>query len=615
MSKALNRWLACMSLTFGMSLSAADVRTDVIVAGAGTSGVAAAIEAARMGASVVVVEPTQWVGGMLTSAGVSCVDGNYNLRGGLWKEFVDSLIGHYGSTEALRTGWVSSICFEPSVGQVIMRRMIDAEPDIQLFTSGSISDVKRGDDGLWRLVFTNSNGVSNTVTAPVLIDCTELGDVAAALGVAYDIGMESGALTGEDVAPAEANDIIQDLTYCAVLKDYGRDVTIECPPGYNADDYACAAISDYCITPKEPNRMWAPDKMITYGRLPGGKYMLNWPIEGNDFYVNMIELDSAGRHVAVERAKELTLGFLYFIQTRLGFNTLGIADDEFPSADGLPLIPYHRESRRIHGLVRYNLTDMCKPYDPERPLYRTAVAVGDYPVDHHHKRYTGADSLPDLHFHPVPSFGVPMGVMLPRDCDGLIVAEKSISVSNLVNGSTRLQPVVFQLGQAAGVIAAMAALNGCQPADIAVRDVQNRLLADGGYLLPYLDCKPGDELFAPLQRIGACGLLHSESRRVGWTNETHIYPERALLHSDLALLAEYLEKNFDSNEKKSDPVTWHQLGRFLELLGFDIDGLRADEQVVTRGEYAMLIDRVVDPFNRVAIDINGKILTNREPLL
>ena len=91
---------------------AAGVRkVDVLVIGAGTSGVAASLQAARMGRSVVLADELPWVGGMLTSAGVSAADGNYNLRGGIWAEFVDSLSMHYGGMNALRTGCVSNIMF------------------------------------------------------------------------------------------------------------------------------------------------------------------------------------------------------------------------------------------------------------------------------------------------------------------------------------------------------------------------------------------------------------------------------------------------------------------------------------------------------------------------
>ena len=135
---------------------------------------------------------------------------------------------------------------------------------------------------------------------------------------------------------------MQDLTYVAVLKDYGRDVTIPRPEGYDPALFACCCINPLCVSPKEPDRMWPREKMITYGKLPGGKYMINWPIEGNDYYVNMIDMDAAERAEAVRRAKNHTLCFVHFLQTELGFRTLGLADDEFPTGDRLPFYPYHR---------------------------------------------------------------------------------------------------------------------------------------------------------------------------------------------------------------------------------------------------------------------------------
>ena len=64
-----------------------------------------------------IIEEGPWLGGMLTSAGVSAVDGNYNLRSGIFGEFCDSLAFHYGGWDSLKTGWVSNILFEPSVGR------------------------------------------------------------------------------------------------------------------------------------------------------------------------------------------------------------------------------------------------------------------------------------------------------------------------------------------------------------------------------------------------------------------------------------------------------------------------------------------------------------------
>ena len=74
------------------------ISADILIAGGGASGTAAGIQAARMGVRAVIIEEHEWLGGMLTSAGVSAVDGNYRLQGGIWKEFKDSLSSYYGET-------------------------------------------------------------------------------------------------------------------------------------------------------------------------------------------------------------------------------------------------------------------------------------------------------------------------------------------------------------------------------------------------------------------------------------------------------------------------------------------------------------------------------------
>ncbi|TFH00472.1 MAG: FAD-dependent oxidoreductase, partial [Calditrichales bacterium] len=88
--------------------------TDVLITGGGTSGVAAAIQAARQNVNVVIVEETPWLGGMLTAAGVSAIDGNHRMPSGIWGEFRQKLYDHYGGAEAVATGWVSNTLFEPS---------------------------------------------------------------------------------------------------------------------------------------------------------------------------------------------------------------------------------------------------------------------------------------------------------------------------------------------------------------------------------------------------------------------------------------------------------------------------------------------------------------------
>lgn len=613
--------LAVMAFFFASCAKNKIQEVDVLVIGGGASGVTAGIQSARMGANTLIIEETPWLGGMLTSAGVSAIDGNYNLPAGLWGEFRQNLADYYGGLDSLKTGWVSNVLFEPSVGNKILHQMVSAEKQLRVWKEAELQTLKRDGEG-WIAQVVLPDGKVEPVCAKIVIDATELGDVAKLCGVRYDIGKESKHDTGEDIAPEAGNGIVQDLTYVAILKDYGHDVTIPRPEGYNPNEFACACANELCITPKEPDRVWSKDMMITYGKLPNQKYMINWPIEGNDYYINLVEMSKAEREEALKAAKHYTLCFVYFLQHELGYRTLGLADDEYPTADKLPFIPYHRESRRIHGLVRFTLNHITHPFDQPEKLYRTCIAVGDYPVDHHHTRYTGKEKLPNLYFHPIPSFGLPLGTMIPQEVDGLIVAEKSISVSNIANGTTRLQPVVMQIGQAAGALAALSIGQEKKIADVKVRDVQDAILAAGGYLLPYLDVPVESPLFKPLQRVGATGIMKGVGRNVGWSNQTWFRADTLLLMNELQGLADV----YPQVSIATDDTSVVSMQEAINLIGQIAahEGLKTDvaartndiwreykwgevglTKPVSRAEMAVLIDKILDPFHRKEIDIHG----------
>lgn len=625
----MKRILVLLSLA-GLVACTSEVRTDVLVVGGGASGVCAAVQAARMGVKTVVLEEGPWIGGMLTSAGVSCVDGNYNLRGGLFGEFADSLAVRYGGWDALKTGWVSNINFEPQVGQEILTNIAAG--------CGEFLDVRRQvrvlevskEDGKWHVLAADLRGRERIYVAEVLIDGTELGDIARMCGVDYRIGMDSSSETGESIAPEEANDVIQDLTYVAFLKDYGpeADMTIPEPEGYDPTLFYNCAVNPRNTVSETGQTIWPAEMMITYGRTPGGRYMINWPIYGNDHYANTIDMTPQERAEAYKAAKNFTLCFVHFIQTGLGMKNLGIADDVFPTEDGLALMPYHRESRRIAGEAFLTVDAVAKPYDYKCPYYRTGIAVGDYAVDHHHFRHPDWKSLPDLHFYPVPSFNVPAGVMIPaqEDVDNLIVAEKSVSVSNLINGATRLQPVVMQIGQAAGAMAAQAVQNEIPVRTVSIRTLQEELLDAGCYIMPFLDLDPDDEHFDELQRIGATGVMRGEGRNVGWSNQTWFRAGDPLLAEEL-----YLDEFFSHRTmpEVSGTITVGELMSYARAVcdslayevlvtpntfddkriweAFDLSDYRP-ERPATRLEAAVVIDNLVSPFDYFEVDFHGNLI-------
>lgn len=483
-------------------LSSCGHEYDVVIIGGGTGGCAAAIEAARNGSKTLVVESGQWLGGMLTSAGVSAIDGNYRLRGGIFGEFTDSLAVRYGGYDRLKSGWVSNILFNPRVGAEILSNMA-AQAGVNTLFGTQLSQVQRIRSG-WKLKLSDGSELRTSI----LIDGTELGDVAKMVGAAQ----------------LDDRRYVQDMTYVAIVKFYDHDVLMDMPQDYDIENYRSC-----CDNPLAENeggfnplgqQLWSPEMMLSYGRLPDGYMMLNWPVFANDYYEEYLDMDARQRAELYRKAKNRTLGFIYFLQHELGYTNLGIADDVYPTEDGLPFYPYFREAARVAGRDTMTVEAAKNPYDYD--LYTRAVAVGDYPVDHHHVQNPHRKELAHLWFGKIPSFSVPLGVVIPVATEDFLVADKAVSVSWEMNGAVRLQPVIMGLGQAAGALAALAIKSGRHPGDVPVSAVQSLLLDEGCYLMPFLDLKPGDPGFRQLQEQGVKGQVRGVGRSVNWSNETWV---------------------------------------------------------------------------------------------
>lgn len=582
---------------------------DVVIVGGGAGGTSAAIQSARNGAKTLLIEETNWLGGMLTSAGVSAIDGNYKLPSGFWGEFKDSLVSHYGSLEALKTGWVSNVLFEPKVGNEILKSIAQNEKNLKILYSTSTQSVSKHDGNIFNYQIKTSEG---TFFSKILIDGTELGDLLPMIDDDYDVGMDSNEMYDENIAPEIKNDIIQDLTFVMILKNYNKKVKIDKPKGYDASEFYCSTSHKDC--PASDKALWSPQQMMNYGKLPNDKIMINWPIYGNDYYSNLIEMSKEEREVVFEKAKNKSLRYLYYIQDELGFDNYSISDDEYETDDNFPLIPYYREARRMKGQVTFSLNYIKNPYDQKHKLYRTGVLVGDYPVDHHHDAHPEKEKLPKLAFYPIPSYSLPYGSLISKKNSNFLVAEKSISVSNLVNGTTRLQPVVLQIGQIAGLIASESIKQKKKPSELNIRNIQSLILENGGYIQPYLDVEKTHPHFKAYQRIGSTGILRGKGINVGWSNQSWFYPENEV---DLELFLNDLSPFIDLSTYPLNGLMLKDLKTWIESIVNEKIDFKSDylslnltdfnlDRKVNRGELAVIIDYYLNPFIQ-SINFLGEI--------
>ncbi len=470
--------------------------TDILIIGGTTSGTAAAIQAARQGAAngtqVTLVSEFEWLGGMLTSAGVAAPDGN-ELRAwhtGLWGAFLQELAHHQPG--GLNNAWVSLFTYEPRIGADIFANWVKALPNLTWIPNQTAQSVQRS--------ATHITGVTTqdySITAQLTIDATELGDLLALGNIPHRWGWELQTEFNEPSAPTEYQDWmhrypIQVPTWVVILQDYGLGNTAPAIAKPENFDFTCfeGAWENY-----------GGEKFLNYGRLPGDRFMINWPIHGNDYGegVDRIIGTDAQRTAYALEAQRHSLAFAYWIQQKLG-NRYGLAENVFPSTPSrlhpsLALHPYHRESRRLKGLTTVREQDLLPTNQTTAPLpfhisamgcdqvdlCCTAIVIGNYANDHHYPsgdiplapksirwggRWTGTP------------FTIPFTALIPEQLDGFLSCEKNISITHMANGATRLQPVVLNLGQAAGMAAALCIQHQMEPRHLPVRLLQNALITD-----------------------------------------------------------------------------------------------------------------------------------------
>ena len=217
--------------------------------------------------------------------------------------------------------------------------------------------------------------------------------------------------------------------------------------------------------------------------------MLNWPLEGNDWHNGLDRCLSADGQVRAELAQEMQRHSKDFLaaleECSDGWITAGNA---FPGEDpSLALMPYWREGRRLMGrstVTERDLLPMSRgalrgPLPIDAQGHCTSIAVGTYANDHH---YPGEDwpLAPKSvrwggRWSGTP-FCIPFDALISDSIPNLVMAEKGFSVSHMANGATRLQPLILNLGQVAGLAAAMAVRQGCDLGDLAVESIQSALI-------------------------------------------------------------------------------------------------------------------------------------------
>jgi len=458
----------------------------LVVWGGGTGALAAAVQAARLGIRTLLLTPGPWVGGMVSAAGVAAPDGNELScwQTGIWGAFLRDMAAIEPS--GLDQNWVSCFGFNPCLAEKVLQNWMNDLAELEWWPDVELKSLNRHGDRLVSLEV-EQQGRKYHLHFDLLIDGSDLGDTLPLGDIAHRWGWEPKEYWGEPSAPSALR---------LETEPFFSKQPVQSPTwvvmGQLNEGVQLPAVSSSLPHPfKEATDAFGLERTLTYGRLPNGLVMLNWPLNGNDWHHDLERMRSSQpwiRHELAEAMQCHSQAFLDALQNIS--NGWLVPGNVFPGSNpSLALMPYWREGRRLVGMstvVEHDLLPLSSgasrgllPLDNQGKC--TSVAVGNYTNDHHYPgedwplapkncqwggRWTGTP------------FCIPYGALLSDQVENLLMADKAFSVSHMANGATRLQPIIFNLGQAAGVAAALALRQCLAPADVKVADIQQTLLGD-----------------------------------------------------------------------------------------------------------------------------------------
>jgi hypothetical protein len=404
-----------------------ELKTQVLIVGAGASGIPAAIGAARTGARVMLLEEDTAIGGAMVDYGVDMLCGGPVT--GVMKEAQDQLRTRYSPTP-------EAYFFLPDSFQRVFWQLLNAEPNIQVIAGGRVVETLveaervigvRADIGLGR---------SLTVRAQVVVDATGTGAVSILAGCTAMYGRDAQRDFNEPHAPPERDLEVQECTWMYISQKLG-----------DGPEFDMMKLDNVRLGVLVNGLGWFHEDPPLALHLNRGIY-LHWGcrVRCTDTR-DTVELGKAQAEALqfMERDHALLreVRYMVYLAPRLGV----------------------RESNRIRGEYVIGENDLRSGILPA-----DTIAVGSYGID-----IWGEYKGIKIEDRVTPAYGIPYRALVPSEVDNLLLAGRCISGSHLGMSAYRVMPIAASIGQASGVAAALCARQGKSPRALNAQDVQDVL--------------------------------------------------------------------------------------------------------------------------------------------
>ncbi len=640
-------FFCCMCIP--IQSNAQESAADIVVYGGTSGGVTAAIQATRSGKSVILIEPTQFVGG-LTTGGLGATDiGNKRCIGGISLEFYEHIFNYYNdpnnwkqetreayfksrqrSTESEKAMWT----FEPSAATKVFTKML-SDANIKV-VFGERLDLKKG-------VVKEGTSIKQIVMesgrkfiGKVFIDATYEGDLMAKAGVGYHVGREANSKYGEtinglQIAGATHHQFTKNVDPYRKLGDASSGLLPgiwPAPSGIDGDgdDRIQAYNFRMCTTDSPENRRAWPkpegyDELrfeLLLRNFEAGDMRSPWnPIfmpnrktdTNNNFAFSTDnigmnydypEADYATRERIWKEHETYQKGLMWTIANssrvpeaiRKEFTNLALSKDEFLDNDNWPRQLYIREARRM--VSEYVMSEKnCK----RQEVVPDSVGMGAYNMDSHNtQRYVTAEGYArnegDIQIGTRP-YPISYRSIRPREseCTNLLVPV-CMAASHIAYGSIRMEPVFMVLGQSAATAASIAIDEKTSVQRVDYAKLSTKLLADK-QMLDFESPPAPAQIRLSKEQLGGFVVDEQEAQRTGF---------EALGQTVSPFVgAGYAH---DGNEKKGEqsakftpnlPAT----GRYEVLVAYTAHGNRATNVPVTvrfaGGEKKIIVNQQKKP--------------------
>ncbi len=640
-------FLAAASLARGASAA-----YDLVIYGGTSGGVASAIQAARMGKTAVLIEPTQFLGG-LTTGGLGATDiGNKRAIGGISREFYGKIWEHYQKPENWtrqkreeyvnlrgsandpneKTMWT----FEPHVATKVFGDMLREAGAKITVVKGERLDLAKGvvkqGARIVRIVMESGRAFEGKM----FIDATYEGDLLAKAGVKYHVGREANAVYGETINGVQAAHTVSHQ-FTKQVDPYVKpgDAKSGVLPGlelngpgveFSGDRKVQAYNFRMCTTDVPENRVaWA--KPANYDpqwfelllrnfeagdhRVPWNPvWMPNRKTDTNNNYAistdfigqnwDYPEADYAARAKIWRAHEDWQKGLMWTLannprvpeKVRAEFQRIGLAKDEFKDNGNWPRQLYVREARRM--ISDYVMTEKnCIRAE----VVTDSVGMGAYNMDSHNiQRYITKEGFVrnegdvQVRVRPYP---ISFRSLRPKaaECTNLLTPT-CLSSSHIAFGSIRMEPVFMVLGQSSATAAVHAIEQGVDIQKINPKRLQERLVTDG-QVLDFESAPIVPKVVLAKSKLDGVVVDDLDAKRIGFDRSSAAHPV-------------YVESGYhhDNNDGKGSHTARFvpelpKAGRYQVFIAYPFNANRAAKVPVTikhaDGETKVTLDQKKKP--------------------